>query len=129
MLVGRVDPFQAVDLIERSIRGENRVDSAVDCEGREDGVASAELVVRLEQVDPALDVMWLHGMPPGERGDTSGGFRRAEAIPRPARSLVRELLKEIRACLALQVAARRPPHDLAARRLVWMLSTERVDED
>src|SRR4029077_2061040 len=70
----------------------------------------------------------LDGMPPGELGDASRGFRCAKAIPDAARPLVDELLKQIRAGLSLQVAGCRPAHDLATRLLVGMLSAEGVDE-
>lgn len=128
-LVGRIDSFQAIDSVEGSIRGEDRVDSAIDREGGEDGVASVELAMRFEQVDPSLNVIGLYGMPPGERGDTAGRFRRAEEIPGSPLSLVHELLEKIGARLSLQVTSSSPAHDLAAWLLIGMLPSEGVDED
>ena len=128
-LVSRVDALEAIDSIESSVGGEDGVDAPVDREGGEDGVARVEPIVGFVEVYPPLHVIGLKGVPPGEFGDSSRSFRRAAPIPRAPRPLVDELLEEIGAGLALQVAGRRPADDLAARLPVAMLAAEGVDED
>jgi hypothetical protein len=53
-LVGGIDPLLALDFVEGPIRREDRVDSAIDREGREGGILGFEALVSLEEVDREL---------------------------------------------------------------------------
>jgi len=100
-LVAGIDSLQTVDSVEGSIRGEDRVYSAVDRDGGEDGILGIETFVSLEQVDSTLNVVGLDRMPPGEHCDASRDFCRVPPVAGSPRPLMRELLKQIDAGLAL----------------------------
>lgn len=123
LLVSRIDPLQTIDSIESAICREDRVDSTVDCQGGEDGVLGIEALVSLEEVDSPLNVIGLYRMPPGERRDASRSFCRTPSVPGSPRSLVRELLKQVDAGLALKIPQGGEARDLAARLPIGMLST------
>src|SRR5665811_1166615 len=90
LLVRRVDPLEAVDLVEGAVGGEDGVDPAVDRQGGEDGIAGIKALVELEEVDPALHIGGLDRVPPGEPRDMSRGFGGAVAVSGAASSLVEE---------------------------------------
>ena len=68
----------------------------------------------LEEVDSPLNVVGLDWVPPGELCDASRSFCRTLSVPGSPRSLVRELLKEVDAGLALKITHGSQARDLAA---------------
>ena len=91
--VSGIDALQPVDAVEGAVGRQDRVDAAVDRERGENGVTGVEVSVNLEQVDSALNIIWLDGVPPGKLGDVSRRLSRAAPIPGAACSLVHELLE------------------------------------
>jgi hypothetical protein len=68
-------------------------------------------------------------MPPGELDNAADALDRAYAVAGSPHSLVHELLKQIRAGLALQIAGGGSAHYLAAGLSVAMIAPQGVDED
>jgi hypothetical protein len=104
LLVGWVDALEAVDFVEGSICGKDCVDPTVESKGGENRISTVEAGVALEKVDPSLHVVGLERMPPGKPGDAACGLGCAGPVSSAAKALVCELLQEIHAGLALQLA-------------------------
>ncbi len=104
MLVGWIDSLQSVDCVEGAIRREDRIYAPVDSQGGIDCILGIEALVGLEKVDSPLNVVGLDRVPPDEPRDASRSFRRTQSIASSTRSLVRELLKQVDAGLALKIA-------------------------
>jgi len=87
-LVGWVDSLQSTNLVEGAIGGEDGVDSTIECERCEDGIAGIDFRVSLEDVNSALHVIGFEWVQPDELGDVTGGPCRIPPISRPAQPLM-----------------------------------------
>jgi hypothetical protein len=129
LLVSWIDALEAVNVIEGPIRGEDCVDSTVERQGGKDGVPGVETGMSLEEVDSALHIIYLYRVPPSQLGDVADRLGDTRSVSRAPRSLVRELLQQICAGLALEFPGARSAHDFSARLSVGMLSAQGVAED